>query len=76
MGTKNYYNLDEMTDDDYLEEAPASYMVVILYYLTLRSGETNYLLLTFDNYVKDGTDSFLQQSKCYLVSSFSYIFHR
>lgn len=60
MGTKDYYNLDEMTDDDYLEEAPASYMVVVLYYLTLRNGETDYLLLTFDNYVKDGTDSFLR----------------
>src|SRR5699024_2348778 len=25
-----------------------------------RNGETDYLLLTFDNYVKDGTDSFVR----------------
>lgn len=58
MENREYYNLDDMADDDYLEEAPASYMVVVLYYLTLRCGDTNYLLLTFDNYVKDGNDAF------------------
>lgn len=42
MEKREYYNLDDMADDDYLEEAPASYMVVVLYYLTLRCGDTNY----------------------------------
>ena len=58
METGDYYNLDEMADDDYLEEAPASYMVVVLYFLTLRSRETDYLLLSFDHYVKEGADSY------------------